>query len=149
LFRTGWFIESLATQTLVILIIRTRGIPWRSRPSRALVISITAAGAVGVLLPFTPLAGVLGFVSPPLLLLAIITLMVIRYLAMAEVVKRRLYSKSHDLEMAEDDRRVALGIGSPRGAGAMVCCPSERTGYVQEEPSYSRDAGCLRQNGGK
>ncbi len=114
LFRTGWFIESLATQTLVILIIRTRGIPWRSRPSRALVISTTAAVAVGVILPFTPLAGVLGFVRPPLLLLAIITLMVILYLAMAEVVKRRLYGKSHDFEMAEDGRRVALGTGIAR-----------------------------------
>jgi P-type Mg2+ transporter len=114
LFRTGWFIESLATQTLVILIIRTRGIPWRSRPSRALVFSTTAAVAAGVILPFTPLAGVLGFARPSLFLLAMITLMVILYLAMAEVVKRRLYGKRDDSEVAEDGRTIALGTGMAR-----------------------------------
>jgi P-type Mg2+ transporter len=108
LFRTGWFIESLATQTLVIMVIRTRSAPWRSRPSRALILSTTAAVAAGVMLPFTPLAAVLGFARPPLSLLAMITFMVVLYLVSAEIVKRRLYGKSHDLEMAEDGRTVAF-----------------------------------------
>jgi P-type Mg2+ transporter len=91
LFRTGWFIESLATQTLVILVIRTRKPPWRSRPARALVASTIACVAAGFILPFTPLAGFLGFVRPPASMLATIILMVVIYLVTAEVMKRWLY----------------------------------------------------------
>ncbi|MBO0799847.1 MAG: cation transporting ATPase C-terminal domain-containing protein, partial [Blastocatellia bacterium] len=91
LFRTGWFIESLATQTLVILVIRTRNAPWRSRPSRSLVISTLACVISGTLFPFTPLAPLLGFVHPPLILLSTIALMVVVYLSMAELMKRWLY----------------------------------------------------------
>ncbi|HEV7214915.1 MAG TPA: cation transporting ATPase C-terminal domain-containing protein [Chloroflexota bacterium] len=57
LFRTGWFVESLATQTLVIYVIRTARAPWRSRPSRALVLSTVVALTVDVVLPLTPMAG--------------------------------------------------------------------------------------------
>jgi P-type Mg2+ transporter len=96
LFRTGWFIESLATQTLVILLIRTRKAPWRSRPSRALLLSTLACVATGTLLPFTPLAGLLGFVRPPLTLLAVIALMLTIYLGMAELMKRLLYRGHFD-----------------------------------------------------
>ena len=56
LFRTGWFVESLATQTLVIFVIRTAEPPWRSRPSRGLAWGVSACAAAGALLPFTPLA---------------------------------------------------------------------------------------------
>ncbi|HMV85408.1 MAG TPA: magnesium-translocating P-type ATPase [Blastocatellia bacterium] len=96
LFRTGWFIESLATQTLVILVIRTRNAPWRSTPSRSLLVSTLACVAVGALLPFTPLAGLLGFAQPPLTLLATIALMVMVYLALAELMKRWLYHGHFD-----------------------------------------------------
>ena len=96
LFRTGWFIESLATQTLVILVIRTRNAPWRSTPSTALLLSTLACVTVGALLPFTPLAGVLGFAQPPPALLATLALMVTIYLAMAELMKRWLYHGHFD-----------------------------------------------------
>ncbi len=96
LFRTGWFIESLATQTLVILVIRTRNAPWRSKPSRALVTSTLACAAAGFILPFTPLAGLLGFIQPPVSLLAAITLMVVIYLITAEAMKRWLYRGHFD-----------------------------------------------------
>ena len=56
LFRTGWFVESLATQTLVIFVIRTADRPWRSRPSAGLALGVTACALVGALLPFTPVA---------------------------------------------------------------------------------------------
>jgi Mg2+-importing ATPase len=91
LFRTGWFIESLATQTLVILVIRTRRAPWRSRPGRALLLSVSLCVLTGVLLPFTPLAQLLGFVEPPLALMALTGAMVMVYLVMAELMKRWLY----------------------------------------------------------
>lgn len=88
LFRTGWFIESLATQTLVILVIRTQHAPWRSRPARGLVISSVSCVLLGVLIPFSPVAGWLGFAPPPVSLLAAIAGILVTYLGLAEVVKR-------------------------------------------------------------
>ncbi|HXG02175.1 MAG TPA: HAD-IC family P-type ATPase, partial [Candidatus Binatia bacterium] len=90
LFHTGWFVESLATQTLVLFVIRTAGRPWASRPSPALAATTAAVVLVGVLLPFTPLAGPLGFVPLPpgfFLFLGAVTL---AYLGLVEVAKRRL-----------------------------------------------------------
>jgi len=65
LFHTGWFVESLATQTLVVFIIRTAGNPLRSRPSLPLTISALLVVAIGILLPYSPLAVPLGFTSLP------------------------------------------------------------------------------------
>ncbi len=59
-FHTGWFVESLATQTLVLFVIRTSGNPFRSRPSRALTATTLAIVLVGILLPYTPFAIKLG-----------------------------------------------------------------------------------------
>jgi P-type Mg2+ transporter len=59
LFHTGWFVESLATQTLVLFIIRTAGNPLRSRPSLPLTITTLVIVALGIVLPYTPLAGLL------------------------------------------------------------------------------------------
>ena len=64
-FRTGWFVESIATQTLIIYVIRTRRTPFfRSRPSLPMLLVPTAAAAIGVVLPFTGLSHVLGFTPP-------------------------------------------------------------------------------------
>ena len=85
-FRTGWFVESLATQTLVIFVIRTRRVPfWRSKPSLPLLLTVTACALVGVILPYTPLAGPLGFVPLPASFLLILCAMIVTYLAVAEV----------------------------------------------------------------
>ena len=88
LFRTGWFIESMATQVLVIFVLRTRFAPWRSRPHPGLVLAAVATVALAVSLPFTPLAGTLGFIAPPLYLLASIAGVAVLYLASAELAKR-------------------------------------------------------------
>ena len=66
LFHTGWFVESLATQTLVLFVIRTMGNPLRSRPSRALTITTLLIVAIGATLPATPLAGVARVLELPL-----------------------------------------------------------------------------------
>jgi Mg2+-importing ATPase len=58
LFHTGWFVESLATQTLVLFVIRTVQNPLRSRPSRPLMATVLIIVAAGTLLPFSPLARV-------------------------------------------------------------------------------------------
>jgi Mg2+-importing ATPase len=88
LFRTGWFIESLATQVLVIYVIRTVRPPWLSRPSRPLVLSTLAALAVGMILPLTPANRVLGFAPPPPIFYVFLVAAVIAYLVLVETGKR-------------------------------------------------------------
>ncbi|PWU19397.1 MAG: magnesium-translocating P-type ATPase [Candidatus Rokuibacteriota bacterium] len=91
LFRAGWFVESLATQTLVIFVIRTADRPWASRPSRALAWGVGSCATAGALLPFTPVATWLGFAPLPPLFFAFLLFMVVSYLALVEVVKRWFY----------------------------------------------------------
>jgi Mg2+-importing ATPase len=90
LFHTGWFVESLATQTLVIFIIRTAGKASHSRPSLALTITTVVVVLVGVALPFTPLARVLGFTPLPVPFLLFLAGVTVTYLAFVELAKRRL-----------------------------------------------------------
>ncbi len=91
-FRSGWFVESLATQTLVIFVIRTRRTPsWRSRPSLPLLVTALACATVGVALPFSPLAGLFGFTALPPAFMGILAGMVAVYLALAEAGKAWFY----------------------------------------------------------
>jgi P-type Mg2+ transporter len=90
LFHTGWFVESLCTQTLIVFIIRTPGNPLRSRPSRALRITVLLVVAIGILLPYTQLAGPLGFTPLPGLYFLFLIAMTIAYLLLVELVKRPL-----------------------------------------------------------
>jgi len=89
-FQTGWFIESLFTQVLVVLVIRTRLSPfWRSRPSRPLTIAIIAALAAAVVIPLSPLAPTLGFAPLPPVFWGLLVVLVAAYLGLVEFVKRR------------------------------------------------------------
>jgi P-type Mg2+ transporter len=90
LFQTGWFVESLATQTLVLFVIRTVGTPWRSRPSLPLAVTTVLVVLIGVMLPFTPLAATLGFVPLPGAYFVFLGGVTLTYLVLVEVVKRRL-----------------------------------------------------------
>jgi len=88
LFHTGWFLESLTTQTLVIYIIRTSKIPFlESWPSRFLMVTSALIVAIGFGLVFSPLAGALGFVVPPRLYFVLLALMVGVYLFLVQIVK--------------------------------------------------------------
>jgi Mg2+-importing ATPase len=93
LFHTGWFVESLATQVLVIFIIRTRGNPFRSRPSSILTATSLAVVAVATALPFTPLGARLGFDPLPGLFFVILAAMVVAYLVLVELVKTWFYRR--------------------------------------------------------
>ena len=94
MFHSGWFVESLATQTLVLFVIRTMGNPFRSRPSRALTITTLAITGIGVSLPWTPLAGALGFTPLPGAYVVFLLAASAAYLALVEVAKRRLVRPS-------------------------------------------------------
>jgi Mg2+-importing ATPase len=96
LFHTGWFVESLATQTLVVFVIRTAGSPWKSRPSTALTLAVAAVVAVGFIVPYTPIGALVGFVPMPPLLVATIAGFAVTYLGIVQIVKQRFY-RHHDL----------------------------------------------------
>jgi len=100
LFQTAWFIESLCTQTLVIFVIRTRRSPFfKSRPSKLLLISSLAVVSVAILIPFTPLGDVFGFMPPPPLFFPFLAAFVVIYLTMTESLKRVFYKRySQSLE---------------------------------------------------
>jgi Mg2+-importing ATPase len=93
LFRTGWFVESLATQTLVVFVIRTAGNPLKSRPSKALLAAVFAIVAVGALLPYTVLGGLMQFTPLPLRLVGAIAVLAITYLLLVQAVKSWFYRR--------------------------------------------------------
>ena len=95
LFHTGWFVESMATQILVIFVIRTWDSAWRSRPSPLLAAGAFASLAVAVLLPYTGVGRYFGFVSLSPALLALVAALVGTYLALADLTKRAF--RRHEL----------------------------------------------------
>ena len=88
LFQTGWFVESLLTQTLIVHIIRTRRVPFfGSRPSTQMLFTTLAVMALGVWLPYSPFAAALGMVPLPGVYWIWIALFVCAYALLAHVVK--------------------------------------------------------------
>jgi len=88
LFHTGWFVESLATQTLVIFVIRTAKSPLESKPSLPLALTTCGVVAIACALPFTPLAAWLGFEPLPASYFAFLAAATATYLALVQVMKR-------------------------------------------------------------
>lgn len=105
LFRSGWFVESVVSASLVVLVVRTRGPFWRSRPSTALTLSTLLVVCAAVALPYTPLGGVFGFAPLPGIFLALMALIVLTYVGSAELLKRTFYRR-HRLR---GSRRIRQG----------------------------------------
>ena len=93
LFHTGWFVESLATQTLVVFVIRTAANPLKSRPSWPLLVSVLAVVVIATVLPYTPLGRFFRFTPLPLSLLGAIALLAITYLILVQLVKSWFYRR--------------------------------------------------------
>jgi Mg2+-importing ATPase len=94
LFHTGWFVESLMTQTLIIHVIRTRQIPFiQARASTALTITTVVIMAISVWLPFSPLASMIGLVPLPGLFWPILFLTLLCYVVLTQLVKMWLIRK--------------------------------------------------------
>jgi P-type Mg2+ transporter len=90
-FRTGWFVESVVSASLIVLVVRTRKPFFLSRPSRSLAMATGLVVAATLALPFTPLAAVFGFVAVGLRYLGPLAAVVALYIVTAELVKRRFY----------------------------------------------------------
>ena len=92
-FHTGWFVESLATQTLVLFIIRTIGNPLKSRPSRPLAITTLLVVLIALVLPISPLAATLGFTPLPLGYFLFLIVATGTYLLLVQAAKRRVMGR--------------------------------------------------------
>ncbi|MEM2018937.1 MAG: magnesium-translocating P-type ATPase, partial [Zestosphaera sp.] len=100
LFQTAWFIESLASQTLVVLVIRTIKSPfWRSKPSQLLLFTIITITASALALPYTPLREIFRFTKPPATFYPVLTAIIGAYLILADNIKNWFYKRySYRLE---------------------------------------------------
>jgi P-type Mg2+ transporter len=92
-FRTGWFLESVVSASLIVLVIRSRKPFFKSRPAKYLVMATLLTVVVTVVLPFTPLGGIFGFSRPPLSFLLLIAVVVVLYIVSAEMVKAVFYKR--------------------------------------------------------
>ena len=105
-FRTGWFVESVVSASLIVLVLRTRRPLFRSPPGRLLLVATMAVVAVTIALPYTPAARALGFRPLPPMLLVLVAAIVALFQLSAEVAKRVYFRL--------EDRRSSAG-GRPRG----------------------------------
>jgi P-type Mg2+ transporter len=90
-FRTGWFMESVISASFIVLVIRTRRPFFRSRPGKYLVLATLLVGLLVILLPYSPISGLLGFTPLPPIFLVALALIMVAYIAMAEVAKAVFY----------------------------------------------------------
>jgi Mg2+-importing ATPase len=92
-FRTGWFLESVISASLIVLVIRSRKAFFKSRPSKYLLMVTLLTVIVTVVVPFTPLGEIFGFSRLPISFLLLIVIIVMLYLIAAEMVKTVFYKK--------------------------------------------------------
>jgi Mg2+-importing ATPase len=106
-FQTAWFIESLCSQTLVVLIIRTRRVPfYKSKPSKYLTIMLLSVISFAIIVPFTPVGEFFGFVVPPTAFFLALAGILGAYALLAEAVKRWFYKRNaHRLEQVAVPKR--------------------------------------------
>jgi Mg2+-importing ATPase len=117
-FQTGWFVESLVTQTLVLFVIRTARRPWSNRPSGPLIVTTLLVVLVGIALPYTKLGPALGFVPLPAAYFAFLVVTLGVYLTVVEAVKHRILGRLLE--------RGAPPVGSYGSGAACASRPSRR-----------------------
>jgi Mg2+-importing ATPase len=93
LFRTGWFVESVVSATLIVLVIRSRRPFFKSVPGKHLVIATLVIVGATLVLPFSLLGGLFGFSPPPISFIMVMAVIVILYISMGEVAKRIFYRR--------------------------------------------------------
>jgi Mg2+-importing ATPase len=93
LFRTGWFIESVLSASLIVLVIRSQRPFFKSYPGKYLLLATLVIVGVTLTLPFTSLGTLFGFTPPPILVLLFMSIIVVLYIFAGEVVKRIFYKR--------------------------------------------------------
>jgi Mg2+-importing ATPase len=107
-FHTGWFVESLMTQTLVLFVIRTAKNPLQSRPSGLLIATCLAVVGIGVYLPFSSFAGALGFTPMPAGYFAYLSAATVVYLLIVQVAKGRLFRQTGPATPTKVGQKLAV-----------------------------------------
>ena len=92
-FRTGWFIESVISASMIVLVVRTRGPFLKSKPGKALLAATLLTAAVTILFPYTPMGTLFGFAPIPIPYLLTLLLIVVLYIISAEAAKRFFYKR--------------------------------------------------------
>ena len=92
-FRTGWFIESLLTELVIALVVRTRGLFFRSRPGKLLLVSTLIVVGVTLVLPYVPFNFLFGFTPLPAPLMLTMLGLTVLYVLATEIAKKYFYSK--------------------------------------------------------
>ena len=92
-FRTGWFIESVISASMIVLVVRTRGPFLKSKPGKALLTATILVAVVTILFPYTPMGTLFGFAPIPLPYLLTLLLIVVLYIISAEIAKRFFYKR--------------------------------------------------------
>ena len=110
LFQTAWFIESLCSQTLVVLIIRTRRVPfYKSKPSKYLAIMLLTVISFAIIVPYTPVGAFFGFVPPPPAFFLALAGILGAYAVLAETVKKLFYKRyGHRVEQVLVPKRKTI-----------------------------------------
>ncbi len=106
-FQTGWFVESLVTQVLVLFIIRTRGRAWSNRPSMPLTVTAIVVVIIGATLPYTGLGARLGMAPLPGSVFVFLVAVVTTYLGLVEIIKEKLMSR-----LLPDGKAGATGVAA-------------------------------------
>jgi Mg2+-importing ATPase len=114
-FRTGWFVESVVSAALIVVVIRTKGSIAAAPPSMPLAAATAGVVTAAVVLPFTPLASVFGFTTIPLRFLAAMATIVTAYIAAAEGAKRWFYRSSPPRRQPSEVRRNQILTGVHEG----------------------------------
>ncbi|TAF43777.1 MAG: magnesium-translocating P-type ATPase, partial [Oscillatoriales cyanobacterium] len=92
-FRTGWFLESVISASMVVLVVRTRKSIFDSKPGKYLLMATLATVGVTIFMPWTPLGTLFGFQPLPLSFVLVLGAIVLFYVTAAENVKRVFYSR--------------------------------------------------------
>lgn len=92
-FRTGWFMESVISASIIVLVIRSRRPFFKSRPGNYLLIATMVIVLAALIFPFTPLAKIFGFVPLPISFLMILGIIIVLYILTAEMAKKIFYQK--------------------------------------------------------
>ena len=93
-FHTGWFIESILTELLILFVVRTHKSLIKSKPGKLLIALSALALIITIALPFMPFAKALGFVVPPFALLGIIAGILFLYVITADIIKVMFFKKT-------------------------------------------------------
>jgi hypothetical protein len=121
LFQTAWFVESLCSQTLVVLIIRTRRVPfYKSKPSKYLAIMLLTVISFAIIVPYTPVGNFFGFVPPPPAFYLALAGILGAYAVLAETVKKWFYK--HNAHRVE-----------------QVLVPKRKTNYSNRKMKFMQD----------